>query len=136
MIGNRSSLKHMIQSWRAASGCIPLKYFHLLLPFHVLDELYSVLQPVVFLDFFLYVPAPSLLRCGDVEENPGPRGGSHFDVSTAIKDLESYRRFTEKLRAHVNNLIHHAGYSSSDFEKLEYQTKSVKDNVFYLLQEN
>ena len=91
-----------------------------------------MLQPNLFLHWFLHVPAPSLLLCGDVEANPGPTD-STFDESEAIQDLQKSRYFTFKLRAHVLNLISHAEYSARDFEELEYKTNIVKEGVFHLL---
>ena len=129
VIPDRRSCNQRIKTWRAAAGCV--RYFPLLLPLNILDHFHTVLQPDVFFHFFLHVPAPSLLRCGDVASNPGP-----FNVSEAINDLESYQRFTFKLRSHVINLIHHAEFSTIDFEALDYRSSNVKDGVSNVLLEN
>ena len=55
-----------------------------------------------------------------------------FDTSEAIRDLESYQRFTASLHMHVFDLMK-SGYSAFDFGALKYRSETVRDGVLKMV---
>ena len=131
---NRTSIHKRIKKWRDAAGCV--RYFSLLLPLNFLDYFHSVLQPDVFLHYFLHVPTPSLLRCGDVASNPGPPQGSwrealKRDRSTSRQERRSRASSEDRETRLKKDRVGHAATRENE-TAIEQGSRQQKDRLAHV----
>ena len=55
------------------------------------------------------------------------------DISDAVRQLETRKRFVASLHEHVRTLVN-AGYTTPDFEMLQYQSSSVREGVLLMIE--